>query len=173
MPTTIPPRAALLACLTLACGPTSGETATAPTSSTTDPGTSTGSTTVSEPGTSADPSAPMPDPTTGTSTTTSSTTGTSTTTGTTDPTTGTSTTTTTGEDTGPVGQCALEHYVPDEECDWFYTGYYFDPVSQTCQSFGYGDCGRSVVPFETLEECLVECEGCETDCSTSSGSSGG
>ncbi|MDC0668843.1 BPTI/Kunitz-type proteinase inhibitor domain-containing protein [Nannocystis radixulma] len=145
MPTALLTRAALLACVTLACSPKSGETETAPTTSTTDPGTST---TVSQPGTSGDPSSPMPHPTT-------------------------STTTTTGEDTGPVGQCALEHDVPDEECDWFYTGYSFDPMSQTCQSFGYGDCGTPVVPFETLEECLVECEGCETDCSTSSGSSSG
>lgn len=147
MPPALLTRAALLACVTLACSPKSGETETAPTTSTTDPGTST---TVSQPGTSGDPSSPMPNPTTGTSTTT-----------------------TTGEDTGPVGQCAREHDVPDEECDWFYTGYYFDPVSQTCQSFGYGDCGTPVVPFETLAECLVECEGCETDCSTSSGSSSG
>ncbi|MCY1055995.1 BPTI/Kunitz-type proteinase inhibitor domain-containing protein [Nannocystis sp. SCPEA4] len=136
MPTALPTRAALLACVTLACSPKSGETDTAPTTSTTDPGTST----VSQPGTSADPSSPMPNPTTG---------------------------------DGPVDACALEHDVPAEECDWLHTGYYFEAVSQTCKSFDYGDCGTPVVPFETLEACLVECEGCETDCSTSSGSSSG
>lgn len=105
-------RAALLACLTLACSPQSRGTETTPT-------TSTASSTTS----GADP-------------------------------------------------CALEPDVPGE-CDNYHVGYYFDPTSQTCQRVDYGDCGTPVIPFETLAACRVACEGCETDCATSSGTSGG
>lgn len=77
-------------------------------------------------------------------------------------------TTTTG---GPVGPCALEPKAT--ECDNMFVGYYFDPASMTCKSFDYGTCGGEVVPFKELENCRVECEACETDCSTSTGASSG
>lgn len=78
---------------------------------------------------------------------------------------------TTTSTSGPVEACALEPKAT--ECDNMFVGYYFDPASMTCKPFDYGTCGGEVVPFKELEDCRVECEACETDCSTSTGESSG
>ena len=79
---------------------------------------------------------------------------------------------TTEPDTTTTDPCALEPDVPGE-CDNYHVGYSFDAKSQMCQPVDYGDCGTPVIPFETLAACRVACEGCETDCATSSGTQGG
>ncbi|MDC0717767.1 BPTI/Kunitz domain-containing protein [Nannocystis bainbridge] len=148
-------RAALLACLPLACSSKTEGSASA----TTDPGTTQPEST-STTGTSAAPTSA-----TGSSSTATTTAGPSTST------TSMTTSTSTGVETGPLGACALEPVTV--RCDNFLVGYYFDPVTMTCKSFDHGECGGEVVPFETLADCLVACEGCETDCETSTGSSSG
>jgi len=53
-----------------------------------------------------------------------------------------------------TNQCELD---PDPGmCKAYFPKYYFDKNTQTCQEFIYGGCG-GVVPFDTMEQCKLQC----------------
>jgi hypothetical protein len=42
-------------------------------------------------------------------------------------------------------------------CKAIFTRYFYDQDARRCKSFTYGGC-PGVVPFETLDECVLACE---------------
>ena len=60
------------------------------------------------------------------------------------------------DDCPPIPEC-LEEPPTDEDCQVFFTRWFFDPATNTCTEIGYSGCEQ--YGFATKEEC-ENCEEC-------------